>query len=145
MNRISGFLVLHTPRRAHLIVDANGSWCKKPAPCRACTPREPGAENSETIYCAFNAHHLPAKVVLPDPPDGCAWRMVADSALQPPYDFLDADDIPAQSKAAAEAMIRPSLASNVYTVIKILISPIYTAYLKSISRATDAIVPVALI
>jgi isoamylase len=43
--------------------------------------------------------------------------MVADSALQPPYDFLDADDIPAQSKAAAEAMIRPSLASNVYTVM----------------------------
>ena len=78
---------------------------------------EAGAENSETIYCAFNAHHLPAKVVLPDPPDGCAWRMVADSALQPPYDFLDADDIPAQSKAAAEAMIRPSLASNVYTVM----------------------------
>lgn len=43
--------------------------------------------------------------------------MVADSALQPPYDFLDADDIPAQSKAAAEAMLKPQLASNCYTVM----------------------------
>ena len=43
--------------------------------------------------------------------------MVADTALQPPYDFLDADDIPAQSKAAAEAMLKPQLASNCYTVM----------------------------
>ena len=82
---------------------------------------DPGSEiglgNSEQIYCAFNAYHLPAKVVLPNPPDGCAWKMVADTALQPPYDFLDADDIPAQSKAAAEAMLKPQLASNCYTVM----------------------------
>jgi isoamylase len=79
--------------------------------------REIGLGKSEQIYCAFNAYHLPAKVVLPNPPDGCAWRLVADTALQPPYDFLDADDIPAQSKAAAEAMLKPQLASNCYTVM----------------------------
>ena len=82
---------------------------------------DPGVEvhagKSEQIYCAFNAHHLPAKVVLPNPPQGCKWTLVSDTALQPPYDFLDADDIPAQSKAAAEAMIKPQLASNCYTVM----------------------------
>jgi isoamylase len=76
-----------------------------------------GAEGSETLYCAFNAHHLPAKVVLPNPPQDCQWRMVADTALMAPYDFLDADDIPAASKAAAEAMIKPQLGSNIYTVM----------------------------
>ena len=78
---------------------------------------EPGAENSPQIYCAFNSYHLPAKVVLPDPPHGHTWKLVSDTALQPPYDFLDADDIPAQSKAAAEAMIKPSLSANCYTVM----------------------------
>ena len=78
---------------------------------------EPGAEDSEMIYCAFNSHHLPAKVVMPDPPHGHQWKMVSDTALQPPYDFLDADDIPAQAKAAAEAMLKPSLAANIYTVM----------------------------
>ena len=78
---------------------------------------EKGAENSEMIYCAFNAHHLPAKVVMPDPPHGHQWKMVSDTALQPPYDFLDADDIPVQAKAAAEAMLKPSLAANIYTVM----------------------------
>ena len=34
-----------------------------------------------------------------------------------PYAFLAADDIPAQSKAAAEAMLKPQLASNCYTVM----------------------------
>jgi isoamylase len=72
---------------------------------------------SEQIYCAFNAYHLPAKVVLPNPPQGCAWKLVSDSALQPPYDFLDAEDIPAQSKVAAEAMLKPQLAANCYTVM----------------------------
>jgi isoamylase len=43
--------------------------------------------------------------------------MVADTALMAPYDFLDADDIPAASKAAAEAMIKPQLGSNIYTVM----------------------------
>jgi hypothetical protein len=35
---------------------------------------------------------------MPDPPHGHQWKMVSDTALQPPYDFLDADDIPAQAK-----------------------------------------------
>jgi hypothetical protein len=64
------------------------------------------------IYCAFNSSHIPASVELPPPPAGRRWRLVADTALPTPYDFIDADDIPEASRTAAEAMITPLLAGG---------------------------------
>ena len=43
----------------------------------------------EDCYIAFNASHLRTNVQLPPPPPHKKWHRIVDTALDPPYDFLD--------------------------------------------------------
>jgi len=43
----------------------------------------------DDIYIAFNAHHFPVTVQMPQPRRGHRWHCIANTVLQPPYDFDD--------------------------------------------------------
>jgi isoamylase len=45
--------------------------------------------NTEPLYIAFNADHLPAHVHLPQPPEGKKWYRIVDTSLDSPHDFCE--------------------------------------------------------
>ena len=72
---------------------------------------------SPKFYVAFNAHHEPAFVKLPNPPEGQQWKLVLDTALETPFDFVSGDDVAEADLYTAEAMILPSLRRNAYVCV----------------------------
>ena len=72
---------------------------------------------SPKFYVAFNAHHEPAFVKLPTPPEGQRWKLVLDTALETPFDFVSGDDVAEADLYTAEAMILPSLRRNAYVCV----------------------------
>jgi len=46
-------------------------------------------ENAADLYLIFNAAAEAATFTLPDPPDGCCWRLVVDTSASPPEDFVN--------------------------------------------------------
>ena len=74
-------------------------------------------EDPEKFYVAFNANYESALVTLPELPRGLHWKCVLDTSLETPFDFISADDISDQDKFTAEALVRPQLRSNRFTIL----------------------------
>lgn len=72
---------------------------------------------SSKFYVAFNAHHEPALLRLPEPPEGQEWRLLLDTALETPFDFISANDVAEEDLYTAQAMISPSLRRNAYIAV----------------------------
>jgi len=72
---------------------------------------------SSKFYVAFNAHHEPAMLRLPEPPQGQEWRLLLDTALETPFDFISATDVAEEDLYTAQAMISPSLRRNAYIAV----------------------------
>lgn len=47
------------------------------------------ASEDADLYLIFNAAAEAATFALPDPPDGCCWRLVVDTSASTPEDFVD--------------------------------------------------------
>mgnify|MGYP006284802535 CR=1 FL=1 len=47
------------------------------------------ASEDADLYLIFNAAAEAATFALPDPPDGCCWRLVVDTGASTPEDFVD--------------------------------------------------------
>jgi len=74
-------------------------------------------EDPEKFYVAFNANYESALVTLPELPPGLHWRCVLDTSLETPFDFVSADDISDEDRFTAEAMVRPQLRANRFTIL----------------------------
>ncbi len=74
-------------------------------------------EDPEKFYVAFNANYESALVTLPELPRGLHWKCVLDTSLETPFDFINADDISDQDKFTAEALVRPQLRANRFTIL----------------------------
>jgi len=69
------------------------------------------------LYIAFNSNHLPAQLELPEPPANYRWRLVSDTSISAPFDFLDDDELEPTERAAAEAMVQPAIDALRYTLL----------------------------
>ena len=45
------------------------------------------------------------------------WRCVLDTSLETPFDFVSAEDISDEDRFTAEAMVRPQLRANRFTIL----------------------------
>jgi len=74
-------------------------------------------EDPEKFYVAFNANFESILVTLPELPAGLHWRCVLDTSLETPFDFVSAEDISDEDRFTAEAMVRPQLRANRFTIL----------------------------
>ena len=72
---------------------------------------------SPQFYVAFNSHHEAAALTLPKLPDGQQWKLILDTALEAPFDFISGDDVAEADLYTAEAMITPGLRRNKYVCV----------------------------
>lgn len=72
---------------------------------------------SDKFYIAFNAHHEPAMIKLPSPPNGLKWKLLLDTALESPFDVLSAEDVAEADSYTALSMITPALRRNAYLCV----------------------------
>ena len=52
------------------------------------------------LYAAFNMHKEPLPFVMPRPPDGTHWHLMADTARPSPHDIHEPGSEPAMAPAA---------------------------------------------
>jgi isoamylase len=61
-------------------------------------------KDHEHLYAAFNAHFEPAKITLPSPPEHKQWRLIINTALPSPHDFVEK---PSEAPALKEYEMLP--------------------------------------
>ena len=61
-----------------------------------------GQPGSQLLYVAFNTSHVAVTLQLPPPGQGRSWRLVMDTAMQPPFD-MPSDDLSPEVRQAAAA------------------------------------------